>query len=678
MSSAGVIPRQVMPSTPPAQDSSGLVTGPMQQAADVIGEFGVRLGRMQNAQQLQRSTLDATRQLDDLTLKYQNDPDPATAASRFADEAAQVHDKYAGALPDAESQAQFAHQFGSLAESRRIDIAAEAVKRQADEAYASVSDGLDHYAKLAAMAKSPQERDAVVAMASTSLQDAVKTHVMSAKTAQRLGAKWDANLAKNDVLYAMINDPAKVAKTIRDGGYPNLDPDVRPALLEKAIGEVRQREREVRAEMAQQRAEARATLADVGQQVAAGLPVDPTVLVPLKKIAATDPAMANHWNTLNAQVSIAAQLRGASPTEVAQAVNTLEIEGAKNPSAPIAAALMGARRFQQDQQAALNRDPLTWAAKQGTVQLTPLALNGSDAPQAWQSRVVAAEKTAQIYHREPNYLTASESSQLRDGLEHAPSAGEKLQILQTLIGGLGESRAAIELQRLASSSKTSGIATIAHAASLAMAGKQNTASDILAGQTLMKGKDNLSPKIDDMATAQAQIRTAFGKAPDMVPQILSSAMAIYAKRASDKGLSGADVMGKGRDIWNQAVQDAAGAGYNAQGERFGGIVNFNGRPTVAPASIKANDFAPILKGFTPDQLKQGSAYGGAPHYGNGKPFTGKLGDTYLIGIGDGRYVVSTTDPMQGANLLIDPQRKGGDTAYVLDLGNVLPWMGRKP
>jgi hypothetical protein len=177
--------------------------------------------------------------------------------------------------------------------------------------------------------------------------------------------------------------------------------------------------------------------------------------------------------------------------------------------------------------------------------------------------------------------------------------------------------------------------------------------------------------------AQApDLQGAFRFAPDMADATLKTANAIYAARAFQHGLKGEDALSRdGEKLYSRAVQEAAGAAFTADGTQYGGIVDFQGRKVQVPASIKANDFAPIVKGLTADQIVKGSAYGGAPTRADGTPLT-SMRNAYLISVGDGRYAVSVTDPQKGdPQLLRDPKAPvQTNHAYILDLHRVLPWM----
>jgi hypothetical protein len=680
MAGAEIIPRTVgdsfVPQASAAPRNAGAPYEALSQAAGAGLDLANKMQEASDQHALNQAGLALQKQLDNRKIAYAKDPDPATAAQRFETDAQKDVNAAIDGLPQNTTlRDSFADQWGLHIEAARADVQLDAVKRIADETAASTLAVLDDTSQRSAYAN-PAERKLLAKQASDALAGAVQSGAMTAKAAQVKASKWSSNLAEFDARRAILTDPVGALELLKDPkNFPDLDGVKRLELQEQADARIRTAERENRVALTAEKADIRATVADTQTQLSAGLPVDGAALTDLgQRVAQTgDPMLAHRYGSLQAQVTTQDKLRGASPPEVDRVIDNLTTAGASHPTPQLAAALSSARTFRTRMQAGLKQDQLTWAASQGVVKLNPLALNGTDNAAALRARIVAGDTAAKVYGRGPQYLTPSETAQLKNVLATADPQ-TKLQQAEMLIGGLGETHAASAFAQIA---PHDGV--WAQAGVLAMAGKKDAALDALTGQALLhaeKGK-NASPllpsdgarKSDDGAP---MVNRAFHFAPELGAHVLSTADAIYAARARSKGLSGKDAeeTDAGQQLYARAVQEAAGAGFDANGTQYGGIVTFHGRAVAVPATIKADDFEAVMKGLDSNMLARASVSGGVPVTADGKPFA-NLGDAYLIAVGDGRYVVSTTDPDEEAHLVQDAKTH---SAYVLDLERVLPWM----
>lgn len=622
----------------------------------------------------------ATRKsLDDLKIQYAQDPDPATAADRFETDAQKLVNQQLGTLPQTpDLRNKFADEFGLHVEALRSDVKMGAVKQLNDEGNASTEQTLNDTAARMPFANAA-DRVNLATQASTALKGAVTSHWMTAKQAQTRGTKWRSDVDEYDVQSLIRNNPNSAIAALNDPArFPNLDPVKRIEYLDHADAEVRQQAREARVQQTADRADIRASLGDVQTQMNAGLPVDPTSLASLQSrvTAMKDPMLANRMDTIAAQATVQDKLRGATPGEVDSVVDNLTQAGAANPSPKVAAALQSARNFRTRMQEGLKSDSLTWASSQGTVKLQPLALNGTDTPDAWRARQIAGDTVARTYGRPPQYLTGSEANTLKTQLKSADPA-TKLTLAQTLINGLGDHATSAFAQIAPQDS------VWAQAGALSLAGKHDAATDALRGQSLLAahgtGKTaDLAPSktARDGATGSPLVNDAFRFAPQLGSHVLATADAIFAARAAQRGMTGknAEDSADGQALYARSVQEAAGAGFTPDGTQYGGVVQYHGKPVAAPATIKADDFESIVKGLgNANTLTRASLYGGLPQTSDGKPLT-DLSNAYLIAVGDGRYVVSTTDPDSEPHLLHDAKAPKNAPAYVLDLHKVLPWM----
>lgn len=673
----------------------------LQDAGSAIADFGQALAKARDQSQLVDARLKYSQQVDDLYLQYKDDADPATATARFQkaaqDAAAPLYD----GLSSDDARATFSLDAGQLAESRRISMADLSFKRESDAAIANVDAAGEKFAKDAAYATNPAERQAAIDNYSQSVMGVADAGMMTHESAAAKVSKFQENLSLYDGRAQIDKDPEQAVKLLADPNYlPDLDPLHRVELNSAAEAQVRQNEREARADAAaarseqnQQRAEARTnaalSIADLDTTVGSGLPVAQAVVdQAIADVRASgDARLANHLSSSLRSAYFATSLRGLRPVEVehqlAQAYDAAAKDGA-NPS--LAAAVTGGRKFLDTMNRQLGQDPLGWANQQGVVQIQPLELNGQDSAQAWGMRIRAGNAAAQHYGIQPRYLTAAEGDQVKTQLSNSADPTVRMATLRMLTSGLG-SRVVPELARLGISP------SLIVAGGLLSAGPAHarTAFDVVNGETALaatsKGGDGQSAlRPTDPARALSlggagrllggvtlpqgmpQVMQATVMLPGEAARISDAADAIYAARAPGRGLTGKDASGAGKDLYQQALQEAAGARYEGE-TQMGGLASYRGRPVLVPATIAAAAFEGVVNHLTAADLAHASQSGAPPVDASGKPLADNfLRKAYLVTAGDGLYALSTTDPSAGA---VTPVRDTKGAIYRLNFHTAL-------
>jgi hypothetical protein len=681
----------------PLPDTSGILAGGLARVGTGLSRLAAEVDYEQRHQDAEQKALDkaaerarvqaqlvsarlsGSTQLNDLYSSFDKDEDPATAAQRFDEGASKIHDKLAQGLTDQEAINSFSLNFGEMAESRRVNLKAESLRRETASAVATLDTSLDTFAQQAADAKSEAERNAALDAAEAGVKGLVDTGMLSAQEgAKRVGA-FKKNLSTLDARRFVFADPVRAKKALEDGAFANLEPLDRQTLIEHAQAEIEQRERALTAARIEARQTARDNLGQIRDVIEAGYPVAPELFANAKRAlgAAADPSLNSQYNSLVRTSGMVARLRGATPQEAQAIIMDLDRRAAGGATGELAEAATAARKFYGTMTETLGKDPLAWASRQGVVNVAPMRLDGSDAPDAWRARVRTAELVAERYGTAPQYLTDSETDLLKVRLATG-SADDKLAVLGGLTAALG-SRAGTVLQSIA---KDQPVA--AHVAGMLMPGATSdqigAARDALRGEALLngpakEGASDLRPSAQARTSPAAiAARNALSFAPEDSARVIATAEAIYAARASRLGLRGADAAPnattnsrKADDLWEQSLNAALGATTGRDGKQYGGIAEYRGVPVVVPSSMAADDFETTVRALKDADLVAGSGSGQAPVIA-GRPFTSTdLKRSYLMPIGDGQYAISVTDPNRGAPSIVEDSK---GQPYKLDLSRV--------
>lgn len=621
---------------------------------------------------LVNARLSGAKELNDLYAGFATDPDPATAPQRFDESARKIRDRIGASITNPDAANSFALQFGTLAETHRIALRHEGLQRETQAAVASLDSQLSDAAQGAATASSEAQRDAILDMAEGSVHGLVGAGMLSAEAGVNRVQKFKGNLAMLDARRAIFADPSRAKTALEKGEFAALEPLERQSLIEHAQAELEQRARARDVAKLQAREDARDALDQVKTVTEAGYVPAPDLLqaAAAKVRAAGEPSLQRQLQSHFKAAATVEALRGATPRDVEAALSSIDAK-AKNGAGPDeAAAAIALRKFAGTMHVALGKDPLSWAAQQGVVDVQPLKLDGSDNGDAWKARQRAADLVAARYGVAPSYLTDAETDALMARFSSS-NVDEKMNTLAMLAGGLGEKRGSV-LQKLAPNNPVA-----AHVGGLIGPGstteQRSAARDALIGETLAreKGGEDLKPTAAARAGRDATgIRQALSFLPDDAARVFATGDAIYAARAPARGLRGAGV-GAGDDaataLYFEALNASLGATRGSDGRVYGGMARYNGAPVIAPASVPADDFEALVHGLSDTTLAAASASGAAPMLGD-KPFTAKdLRRSYLLSIGDGLYAVSTTDPADGAPSIVH-DAKGAP--YKLVLSNV--------
>lgn len=351
-------------------------------------------------------------------------------------------------------------------------------------------------------------------------------------------------------------------------------------------------------------------------------------------------------------------LKAARPDEVQGWINKRRADTRGKMTPGDAAQIEAAEKLLGKMRTGIRNDPLSWAVQAGVATIAPVKLGDQASVNA---RIKTSLGVAERYGIKPAFFTDEETALLANNLGKL-SGKAKLDAVEGIARGFGR------YGRDVIGSLSGNDPVLAHAAGLAVnvGGGRDTAQRIFAGQEAWKSKAVAIPSVDAFNNAPG-LGLALSRTPKSRGALIASAKAIYASEAVTAGL---DPKVVDEDVWERSLNRAAGATYQRDGSRIGGISMHRGVNIVLPPTVAPDEFASLLGRIDASDLK---AIGATPRYGNGKPVdVATLRSGYLFDASNGRYFVSLD--RAGTQFL-----RGKNGMFVLDVGALVPRLrGRAP
>ena len=316
--------------------------------------------------------------------------------------------------------------------------------------------------------------------------------------------------------------------------------------------------------------------------------------------------------------------------------------------------------------AAIERDPLAFAARAGVVDVPPLEFVDSDgAPSmaalsgSLTARADRAQQVAQTYGQNPVYFTEAERNQFAQLLERDPAA--RLSMAEAIVTGLGADAARAALAELAPRDDQ-----LAHLGALMADGNVYAAQQAHEGAQLRAeaGFQSVLPSADNMTIRNERLMGHLQRTlPRTSAQFNALAQNIYTREAARRGMTRDDW---DMQLWDRSVQMATGASWQVVGRRevrFGGLSEYRGRQVLAPAWLRADRLDDVVRDASETAR---AAMGGAMYDARGNEVdVNQLRRAHLITIAPGQYHVAwgaRSDGTGGSLALSEDGRP-----YVLDL-----------
>lgn len=242
----------------------------MGQTLDVMNQ---RLVASRRSAELADALGKATEEISVAELEARRDLDFVTVNDRFKTLSGEIQSKYSGAIHDPVVKETFKQRFEELSLSKRLNVMTASAAREQDYHRSQLDRSLEVYARSAATAANPAEREVVIGQARLAINEIATAGWISPSDAagreQQLLAKVDEAVVIED----MRNDPATTAlKLATAADYAqHLDPVQRERFVDAGIGQANaMRAQLLREEEARVRREADAALSDAYSLAASG------------------------------------------------------------------------------------------------------------------------------------------------------------------------------------------------------------------------------------------------------------------------------------------------------------------------------------------------------------------------------------------------------------------------
>lgn len=294
----------------------------------------------------------------------------------------------------------------------------------------------------------------------------------------------------------------------------------------------------------------------------------------------------------------------------------------------------------------LQRDPLSWGARVGLVNVAPL----DGTPAAAASRLASAHTVAAHYNTPLQVLTSEEAQQFKNVWDQG-NPDQRTALVQQVQSNFGND-AVSAFNDLAKTSP--GIANVGALLASNPDAHIQTVRDYATGDMLLAGKDKTLPESGQLASHQSTVLgDVYGFAPLAQQAVLDTASRLYAARAARQGLAPEDFKNSqpAQTIYDKGLQESAGAWWDRAGKQYGGIIEQKyGHNIVLPPNMTEDDFNNTLKSMTDADLQHVSVGGAVPKYSTGRVMSANdLRDKYLISVGAGKYILADKNPK-----IVDP------------------------
>ena len=337
-----------------------------------------------------------------------------------------------------------------------------------------------------------------------------------------------------------------------------------------------------------------------------------------------------------------------TPIAQADAISQAEAQIRENPAKFDRRLLTAWKEIHGNQQALLEKDPNTFAERQGITDPSPLDLSKPIQSADALERRFAQTRALSLKYGSPNTpLKELEAKLVKDALggagwkERRDYLGELFQASRGDVHGYSGIMA-----QLAPDHPVTALA-----GEYTAKGRGQAAELMLAGEDILRpgkksdGKPDgsglfpMPPEAEMRAEWDSTVRDAYAGRVDVRNDLYQATKSIYAKLASDKGVK--DTKQLDGDLWEQATLLATG-----------GVEKYNGRTLPMPYGMDLGEFRAQVRRRTEDMAAAGALPEGITPE--------QLQTLPLEPTGDGRYVFRT-----GTGVLVQVPKGGGQARPLL-------------
>lgn len=427
----------------------------------------------------------------------------------------------------------------------------------------------------------------------------------------------------------------KAAEAIKTDLGLNLTPGQRENYYNRALGTLNQRIKGVDLNDKALVGE----IGDINKIVSDGYRPTDDRITALKQMMASNknPALDGYYKSSMENMSLLSSWQKMSPAQLSGELTKLDRSIQANGANEQTLSLRkNGQALLKTMNKSIEDDPLGWADRTGNDIVPPIDFNSPMAAKDMRARTAIAEVVANQYGIAPVYLRPEE----RKFLETATAAGgaPMLTAARSIVDGFGDRSSRV----LGEVSKDAPV--LAHMGGLLSGGlfgggSTTFANDVAEGVGLRQNKDaeKLLPhwaktptdKIYQFEVSRKvdQYGDAFLMVPDTGRAAETSSKSAFMVRAMRNGYDpqSIDVSGTVKDAYNKALQEGAGATFDAKGTQFGGVTKI--RPgmwkdynVLVPGSIRADRFKDVIGAIKDEDL---SLMPISPQSAGGKPYTAR-------------------------------------------------------
>lgn len=455
-------------------------------------------------------------------------------------------------------------------------------------------------------------------------KDYIDTLDIPGNKKQELEVQANRELALSALQRQIMIDPDSTEQDLLGGRWDKyIDADSKAQMLSM-----------LRSSRSANKSETKAALRRVEDRMREGLDIPGEELEAVDSLVSRvdDSQIHQDWANLRAIQAQNSQLRGMHPSDVQQYINgTLSPKVNDTATDREFTLFDSANKLLGKMRSQLNKDPLTWAARAGQVELNDLrSANG------YEKRRAVAAQVADFYGVETNPFTSAEAADISQRLSVA-SPTEQLQELNRMVEGLGD----MAPDALAQLGQEDDV--MAHAASLlAITPETHTgvALQVLEGHKMLADDPKTAQLLGGETGATLAFREATAGAFQNTPRIAKSARnaanALYTRMAVKEGETVFN-----RDLYEQAVSLVMG------GNGSDSVVDTRNSMTyVLPPGLTGSQFDDVLETMSQQDLTDRfSETGLAPMFEDSTVATPEQieDEGRFHFIGHGRYLVSMQD-----------------------------------
>lgn len=452
--------------------------------------------------------------------------------------------------------------------------------------------------------------------------EAELSHVKSELNVARLGFQI-GEVQKRDGVEAAT----AAADRVRTDPGLNLTPAERFTLHSRLMTGIAQRERGEEMVTKQIGSE----ISSIGNLVAQGNAVPPERMAMVRQAVerSKNPMLIQSFRETEAALPVIASWRKGNPAQLEDDLTRLSEMRRTGDSEYLAKLSEIGTKALDEMKKGIKSDPLGWANKSGAVKVPTIDFAAPNAVEQMRDRIAQSDAVGSLYRVAPPYLKEGEAQLLQ--ATAAKGGQSMLDVAKLVVSGF-DTRAPRVLAEIAKDSPT-----LAHVGGLMIAGGSGALiRDAADAVQLQQDKEFKIPHWADhprdkvMAAQGARAVDTFGSAfflePDTGRAASDTARNAFFSRALRQGYTPLLDDNKGESVkaFDRALQESAGATYDAGGNQFGGIAKHSTGwfgaeyKVVAPGNVRADRFRQVMGAIKEDDLANLPSRPVSP---TGKPYT---------------------------------------------------------